>query len=139
MSRTQYINFGLIAKYPNKYGFTPKNINTVKVLDWNWIKSNFSRNLAKDKDGKCWDKFLETKGHSGWWDSEDSFYIAFWEDGRVESKFYSYGGMCGYEFEEFYKADGIENKIDMDIQVKVIKLLNSMVDEKVISEPKKED
>jgi len=136
--RRRYIDFGLCEKCPNKYGFTPKNINTVKVLDWNWIKEHFGQNFAMDKDGNCWDRIIDTKAGAAVCD-EDEFYIGFWENGRVESRFYSHGGMCGYEFEEFYKADDIENEIDMEIQAKVIELLNGLVDKGIISKPEKSD
>lgn len=68
---------------------------------------------------------------------DDEFYLGFWENGEVESHFYSYGGMCGYEFSEFYKISDIENKYDMDIQIMAIRLLNELVDEGIISYPEK--
>lgn len=37
-----YLDFDLIKKYPNKYNLTPKNISTVKVLDWDRLKEHTS-------------------------------------------------------------------------------------------------
>lgn len=34
-----YLDFDLMKKYPNKYNLTPKNIKTVKVLDWDSLKN----------------------------------------------------------------------------------------------------
>lgn len=33
-----YLDFELMKKYPNKYNLTPKNMKTVKVLDWDRLK-----------------------------------------------------------------------------------------------------
>lgn len=35
-----YLDFDLMKKYPNKYNLTPKNIKTVKVLDWDRLKEH---------------------------------------------------------------------------------------------------
>ena len=40
--------------------------------------------------------------------------------------------MCGYTFDEFYKADGIENKWDMNVQVNAMKYLNMLLDEEIV-------
>ena len=40
--------------------------------------------------------------------------------------------MCGYTFDEFYKADEIENKWDMNVQVNAMRYLNMLLDEGIV-------
>ena len=40
--------------------------------------------------------------------------------------------MCGYTFDEFYKADEIENKWDMNVQVNAMRYLNMLLDEEIV-------
>ena len=46
--------------------------------------------------------------------------------------------MCSYKFNKFYDTKEIENKDDLDIQVKCIKYLNDLIDDGIISRPEKE-
>ena len=63
----------------------------------------------------------------------DEFWIGFnKKNGKVDYHFSSYGGMCGYTFDEFYQADGIENKYDMNVQINAMRYLNLLLDEKIV-------
>jgi hypothetical protein len=46
--------------------------------------------------------------------------------------------MCNYKFNKFYDLKEIENKDDLDIQVKFIKYMNELIDDGIISKPEKE-
>nr|DAG72072.1 MAG TPA: hypothetical protein [Caudoviricetes sp.] len=52
-----YLDFDLMKKYPNKYNLTPKNIKTVKVLDWDRLKEHTWHNEAlynRAMNSPCW-------------------------------------------------------------------------------------
>jgi hypothetical protein len=72
------------------------------------------------------------------YDYEDEFWIGFYEDGKIDFHFSACEGMCNYKFDKFYDVKEIENKDDLDIQVKFIKYMNELIDDDVISKPKKE-
>ena len=40
--------------------------------------------------------------------------------------------MCRYIFDEFYKANEIENKWDMNVQVNAMRYLNMLLDEEIV-------
>ena len=131
---SRFIDFKLMKQYPNKYGFTPKNLKKLKVLDWDRLKKKCWRNKAMNDSKGDWYCHLEGDGfHSGLFgDDEDEFWIGFRTDGKVDYHFSSREGMCHYRFEEFYKVEEIENKYDMQIQVNAIKWLNMMIDEGIL-------
>ena len=129
------IDFSLIEQYPNKYNLTPKNIKKLKVLDWGKLKKKTWFNKAMSKP--CW-CHTEHSCTMMCYDYEDEFWIGFYEDGKIDFNFSSYEGMCGYKFNKFYDPKEIENKDDLDIQVKFIKYLNELIDDGIISKPEKE-
>ncbi len=127
----KYIDFDLIKKYPNKYNLTPKNIKKLKILDWERLKKRTWHNDAM-LSGNWW-CHLEGSNLNGDYDDEDEFWIGFNEaNNKIDCHFTSYGGMCHYRFNEFYKACDIENKYDMNIQVNTIRWLNKMIDDGIL-------
>lgn len=128
----KYVDFDLINKYPNKYNLTPKNIKKLKVLNWDNLKKKTWFNQAMIKP--CW-CHMEYSCTMKWLDYEDVFWIGFYEDGRIDCNFSSHEGMCNYKFSKFYDLEEIENKDDLDIQVKFIKYMNELIDNKIISKP----
>ena len=130
MGKRRYIDFSLMEKYPNKYGLTPKSIKKLKVADWEKLKKITWFNEARKSP--CW-CHLEGSDQKGYWgDSEDEFWIGFYEDGRVDCHFSSREGMCRYAIEEFYKIEDIENEADMDIQAKTIRWINKLLDDGIL-------
>ena len=118
----------------NKYGLTPRTI----------------RNLIPNKDKIQEKPFWRNNVMSVWCltdntihHSEDviyGVYDEYWlgvydEDGKVEFHLYSYGGMCKYHPSEFLKSDEIENKDDLEIQVKFLKCINQLIDDGTFSLP----
>ena len=118
----------------NKYGLTPRTI----------------RNLIPNKDKIQEKPFWRNNVMSVWCltdntihHSEDviyGVYDEYWlgvydEDGKVEFHLYSYGGMCKYHPSEFLKPNEIENKDDLDIQVKFLKRINQLIDDGVFLLP----
>ena len=127
-----YIDYDLIKQNPNKYNLTPKNITKLKVLDWKKLKKKTWFNKAMNKP--CW-CHLEHSCTKMYFDYEDEFWIGFYEDGRISLKFSSREGMCGYNFDNFYDSKEIENKDDLDIQVKCIRYINNLIDDGILSKP----
>ena len=131
----KYIDFDLIKKYPNKYNLTPKNIKKLKVLDWEKLREKTWFNKAMNKP--CW-CHTEHSCTMMYLDYEDEFWIGFYENGKIGLDFSCHEGMCSYKFNKFYDTKEIENKDDLDIQVKCIKYLNDLIDDGIISRPEKE-
>ena len=118
----------------NKYGLTPKTI----------------KNLIPDRDKIQEKPFWRNNVISAWCLSDNtihhaenivySTYDEYWlgvydEDGKVEFNLYSYGGMCKYHPSEFLKPSEIENKDDLEIQVKFLKCINQLIDDGTFSLP----
>lgn len=129
----KYIDFDLIKKNPNKYNIKPKDIKRLNVLDWDKLKEKTWYNEAKKKTGE-WYCNLEGSNGGGYYDNdEDEFWIGFNKNnGEVDYHFTSREGMCGYTFDEFYNADSIENKWDMNVQINAMKFLNMLLDEGIV-------
>ena len=83
----------------------------------------------------CYGKSVNLVANGGgfYGDDMDEFWIGFnMKNGEVDYWFSSYEGMCGYTFNEFYKADEIENKWDMNVQVNAMRYLNMLLDEGIV-------
>lgn len=128
-----YLDFDLMKKYPNKYNLTPKNIKTVKVLDWDRLKEHTWYNEAMDSP--CWCHLEGCQKEGREYDSESEFWIGFYENGKIRYWFNCYDGMWDYDPKRFYWSKSIENAYDMQVQVNAIKYLNMLIDEKIISPP----
>lgn len=128
-----YLDFNLIKKYPNKYNLTPKNIKTIKVLDWDRLKEHTWYNKAMDSP--CWCHLEGCQKEGQKYESENEFWIGFYENGKIRYWFSCYDGMCSYNPKRFYNSKSIENLYDMQVQVNAIKYLNMLIDEKIISPP----
>ena len=50
----------------------------------------------------------------------------------MDYNFSSYGGMCHYYFDEFYKMADIDNEYDMMVQVNTLRWINKLIDEGVL-------
>ena len=132
----KYFDADLAKKYPNKYNLTPKNIKTIKVLDWDRLKKKtwFNDAIYHSNKKKVW-CHLEGCSITNKYEDEDEFWIGFDEDGSVDCNFSCYEGMCHYNFKKFYDIMEIENKYDMGVQVNAIRWLNMMIDDGIISRP----
>ena len=133
MGNRKYIDFKLIEKVPNKYNIKPEDIKKLKVLDWNKLKKKTWYNEAMKEAGE-WYCHLEGSNGGGFYgDDEDEFWIGFnKKNGEVDYHFNAGEGMCRYIFDEFYKANEIENKWDMNVQVNAMRYLNMLLDEGIV-------
>lgn len=108
----------------NKYKLVPADISRLKVLDWNKLKDYTWLNTATSPS--CWCHLEASE------DEEDEFWIGFYSSSKVTYHFSSYEGMAGYDFDEFYSNESIENKYDLEIQSKCLKYLNTLLDKKIV-------
>ena len=132
MSNRGYIDYKLIEQHPNKYNLTPKNINKLKILDWSRLQKKTWYNQAMKDTGE-WYCHLEGVGKGYYGDSMSDFWIGFnKKNDKIDCWFDCMEGMCSYNFEKFYDINAIENKYDMEIQVKAIKWLNQMIDDGIL-------
>lgn len=124
----------------NKYELAPKTIKNL-IPDRNKIQGKpfwrnnaisawcLSDNTIHSNDSITYSEYAEY--WLGVYDIDGDMY------GEVEFHLFSYGGMCKYYPSEFLKADEIENKDDLEIQVKFLKRINQLIDDGVFSLPKK--
>lgn len=112
----------------NKYGLTPKTIQSL-IPNKNKIQEKpFWRNNVIS----AWYLSDNTIHHAEniVYSEYDEYWLGVYDiDGEVEFNLYSYGGMCKYKPSEFLKSDEIENKDDLEIQVKFLKRINQLIDD----------
>lgn len=124
-------------KIQNKYNLKPKDITKAIILDRERItKAPFWRNTVINAwclNGGC------GKGFYGEWAS--SFWIGIYDDdakaytGKIRLTCSAMEGMCNYNFKEFYNPKEIENETDLELQEKLLKTINWLIDEKIIAIP----
>lgn len=120
----------------NKYNLKPKDIQKMKVIDKERIKETpFWRN---DVIGAwCLSE------NAGTWEdikycSEDSYWIGIYDEdakayaGKIRLNCYAWGGMCAYNFKKFFDYSEIEHINDLEIQEKLLKRINWLLDEKIL-------
>lgn len=137
-----YLDFDLMKKYPNKYNLTPKNISTIKVLDWDRLKEHTS-DYTKKYQFCSHLEGCEKEGQP--FNNKNLFWIGFFVNGEVDCdfttlftdscKYSSFSYRDYYNFEKFYSIKSIENPYNMQVQANAIKYLNMLIDEKIISPP----
>lgn len=129
-----YIDFDLIKANPNKYNLTPKNIKNLIIADWDRLKEKTWYNKAMESTGHWYCHLEGCNKENKPYDDEDEFWIGFNEDNnKINCHFSSDGGMCHYNFNQFYKLADIENKFDMMVQVNTIRWLNKLIDEGILA------
>ena len=117
----------------NKYKLTPKTLKTYTVGDRTEVcEPLFWRNNVIN----AWCISKEIGG--------DEFWIGIYDEdlssykGQFRFDFYSYGGMCKYEFKKFFNLSEIENEYDLRIQEAFIEKINLLIDKGVIVKPEGE-
>ena len=63
----------------------------------------------------------------------DEYNIIVYDSSNVEVMCSSFGGMCGYNFEDFFSPDSMENLHDLVIQEKLMTKINSLIDNGIFS------
>lgn len=108
----------------NKYGITVADIKKCK-FDKQKLELNKSK-LWRNDVVNAWCQSGETGG--GFYSGEDSYWLGLYDNGKVDIHFSSYEGMCGYVFNEFGRAEDIDNKYDLQIQEMALKNITELID-----------
>lgn len=120
----------------NKYNLTMKKVRNLIVADRSQVREPiFWRNTAIN----AWCISENTvKNHK---DSQYGTYNDYWigiydDDVKLKKKFKvscsSFGGMAGYKFEKFFDPKEIENEVDLEIQEKLLKKINELIDMEIL-------
>lgn len=131
------------SKVENKYNLSVKDIRKAVVLNRERLKEKpFWRNNVIDAwclSGNT-AKTLEDEEFGTY----NSYWIGFYDEdakayaGKIRVECSSYGGMCKYVFDKFYREKDIRRAIDLEIQEKLLKMVNWLIDEKIIYIPGKD-
>lgn len=121
-------------KVENKYNLKPKDIQNMIILDRERLHQKpFWRNdviSAWCLSGGC------GKGYYG--DYINSYWIGFYDEdaksyaGKIRLSCSSYEGMCNYNFKKFFDYKEIGNEIDLELQEKLLKTINWLLDENIL-------
>lgn len=120
-----------IAAKTNKYNLTPVSIQKLKILDRTKIaKPLFWRNNAIP----AWCIIETTAKNSSEYECccYNDYWLGIYDNDRIKLTFSAYGGMCNYNFENFFDSTSIEHKIDLEIQEKFINKINYLIDEGIL-------
>ena len=124
-------------KVENKYNLKPKDIQKAVILDYDKLhKSPFWRNDVvqawclsettiknrEDDEYGCYNEYW-----IGFYDKDAKSYA-----GKIRLSCSAYGGMCGNNFKKFFDPKEIDCEIDLEIQEKLLKRINWLIDEGII-------
>lgn len=77
--------------------------------------------------------------------AESSYWIGIYDEdakayaGKVRCHFSSYGGMCSYEFRDFFKPKDIDNLQDLELQESFLEKINELIDLGILIIPEEEE
>ena len=131
-------------KVKNIYGLTIPMIRELKVDRSKITEAPFWRNnvirawCLSGSTAKCAadEEFCTTDEYwLGVYDEDAKAYA-----GKIRVTFSAYGGMCGYNFKEFYNPKDIENELDLRIQEMFLSVMNDLIERGIfmIAEKKEE-
>ena len=126
------------SKVDNKYNLTMAKIRKLKIADRSQIgKPLFWRN---DVIG-AWcivgaaGSYMDVR-----FGTDNEFWIGIYDDnakvyaGKLRGHVTSYGGMCGYEFNQFFREKDIKDDNDLLIQEKFLSKINELIDLGILSQ-----
>lgn len=127
----------------NIYGLTVPMIRTLQVDRskitgapfWRnnvinaWCLSGSTAKCAADEEFGTTDEYW-----LGVYDEDAKAYA-----GKIRVTFSAYGGMCGYNFKEFYNPKDIENELDLRIQEQFLSVMNDLIERGVFMMPEKKE
>lgn len=124
-------------KVKNKYNIKPKDIQRATILNYDRLHQlPFWRN---DVIGAwCLSGTTIKNAKEDEWGLYNEYWIGFYDQdaksyaGKIRLNCYSHGGMCGYNFRTFFNPKDIENELDLEIQEKLLYIINWLIDESII-------
>lgn len=121
----------------NKYGIKPKDIERAIVIDKKRLeKEPFWRN--EGVQAYCLSDSTIKNSKDSEFSTYNSYWIGFYDQdakthaGKIKLSCTAYGGMCSYNFKEFFNPNEIECDIDLEIQEKLLKRINWLIEEQII-------
>lgn len=121
-------------KVRNKFKLTIEKIKKLKITDRSQVHDPlFWRNDVIH----AW-CISESVGNEAMCD-ENEYWIGIYDEnapayaGRFRISFSTYGGMCGYKFNEFFDEKDIDNEKDLLIQEKFLAQINKLIDLGILS------
>lgn len=112
----------------NIYGVKPNDLLKYKVIDKEKItKPPFWRN--EQIKAWCLSGGVGSGTYSG---CDSSYWIGFYDDGKIDYHMTCMEDMCGYEIKEFFNINDIENRYDEELQVKFLKTITWLIDENIV-------
>lgn len=125
-------------KVDNKYNLTMTKIRKFKIADRGQIgKPLFWRN---DVIGAWCIVGAAGSDMDVRFGTDNEFWIGIYDDnakayvGKLRVHLTSYGGMCGYEFNQFFREKDIKDDNDLLIQEKFLSKINELIDLGILSQ-----
>jgi len=119
------------CKKLNKYDLTTSIIRKMKVIDRSQLKEPlFWRNNVTNS--WCISENVGTE-YDIKYRTENWYWIGIYDDkDEISLNLTSWGGMCGYDFEEFFREESIEYDVDLQLQCELLKIINNLLDSGII-------
>lgn len=121
----------------NKYGIKPKDIEKAIIINKEKLKQEpFWRN--EGVQAYCLSDNTIKNSKDSEFGTYNSYWIGFYDQdakqyaGKIRLSCNAYGGICSYNFKEFFNPNEIECDIDLEIQEKLLKRINWLIEEKII-------
>ena len=127
-------NYERTTKIKNKYNLKPKDIQHAIVLNKEALhdKPFWYNNIVK---AWCLSGGAGEGLYGGY---EYEYWIGFYDDNapayknKIRLQCSSYEGMCNYTFKKFFDLDEIKNKYELQLQQELLKVINWLIDSKII-------
>lgn len=123
-------------KVENKYNLTIQQCRNLKVRNRDKISEPlFWRNNVIS--AWCISENVGSKAEQKYCD-DSSYWIGIYDGdanldaGEFKFNFSTYGGMCGYNFKEFFKNEEIETDQDLRLQEAFLSKINYLIDEGIL-------
>jgi hypothetical protein len=121
-------------KVENKYNLKPYDIENATIIDFERLKQPpFWRNNVVN----AW-CLSDGTGKGCYGGSIDSYWIGFYDQdakshaGKIKLSCTSYEDVCSYNFTKFFDYNEIEYEFDLELQEKLLDIINWLIDEKII-------
>jgi len=118
-------------KVMNKYNLNPKDIEKAIVINSDRLSS---KPFWRNENINAWCLSENTAKTSGDYEflTYNEYWIGFYDNGKIKLSCSAHGGMCHYNFDTFFDDEDIEHEMDLEIQEKLLKRINLLIDEKII-------
>lgn len=123
-------------KVVNRYNLTVDRCRRLTIADRSKIKEPlFWRN--ENIDAWCISEDIGSNADKKY-GTENSYWIGIYDDdaksyaGKLRIDFSSHGGMCGYNFNQFFDPEEMDNEIDLQTHERFLSKINYLLDEGIL-------